>query len=136
MEIFLPSDGFNRRSIKESCVQAGACMQAMVIAKKYYVPPPAAVHMVWDKLKLSSKKLFARNGYQVLGRDLNTPVDFLLCWTPGAEYTGGTRQALYIADDFGIPIFNLAREDVFDSYKKVLNKYRNKCLETIKQAKI
>ena len=136
MEIFLPSDGFNKRSITESCVQGGVCMEAMLIGKKYYVPPSEASHMVWNKLKLHTKKLYARNGYQVLGRDLNTPVNFVLCWTPGAGYVGGTRQALYIADDYGIPIYNLANQNVYDGYKKALTKYRNKCSEVIRKSKI
>jgi len=61
------------------------------------------------------KKLMARNAYCVLGLDLNSPVDFILCWTPDGKEVGGTSQALRIAKDYDIPVFNLAFEDVFKS---------------------
>ncbi len=45
--------------------------------------------------------------FQVLGSDLETPVSFVVCWTIGGKISGGTGQALRIAKDLGIPIFNL-----------------------------
>lgn len=66
----------------------------------------------------ASMKLHARNGYQILGDDLNTPVPFVLCWTVDGGPTGGTGQAIRIAEDRGIPVFNLFfeedRADVMD----------------------
>ncbi len=66
----------------------------------------------------------ARNCYQVLGEDLSTPVDFVVCWTPdGAESetsrkTGGTGQAIRIAADLGIRVYNLknrkSREEIYE----------------------
>ena len=61
--------------------------------------------------------LMARNTLQVFGRGLDTPVDFLVCWTPdGAETaaertrnTGGTGQAIEMAARKGIPVINMAR---------------------------
>ena len=46
----------------------------------------------------------------MLGDDLDQPVSFVVCWTPGGEVTGGTGQALRIAADpqYNIPVFNLA----------------------------
>lgn len=48
----------------------------------------------------------ARNSYQILGPDLRTPADFVVCWTPdGSEtedqrtpLTGRTGQAIALAD--------------------------------------
>lgn len=62
--------------------------------------------------------LMARNTNQVFGRDLDTPVDFVICWTPdGIEHhsgrtksTGGTGQAIEIASRKGIPVINMASE--------------------------
>lgn len=56
--------------------------------------------------------------YQILGRDLSDPVDFVVCWTPdGCESekersraSGGTGQAIALASRLGIPVFNLARD--------------------------
>lgn len=47
-----------------------------------------------------------RNTYQILELDLQTPVEFVCCWTRNGEIDGGTGQALRIAIDMGIPIFN------------------------------
>lgn len=53
-------------------------------------------------------RLHARNAMIVLGHDLESPVDFILCWTPDGRITGGTGQALRIANTFGIPVVNMA----------------------------
>jgi len=71
------------------------------------------------KLTKESLKLMARNCYQILGEDLKTPVDFVICWTPcGMEYehqrtiySGGTSQAISIASNLGIPVINLKNEN-------------------------
>jgi hypothetical protein len=79
----------------------------------------AALHPAWPRLGRGVRALVARNGHQVLGRDLRTPVSAVVCWTPDAATalreispaTGGTGQALRIACRHGIPILNLARPD-------------------------
>jgi len=78
-------------------------------------------------------KLHARNLFQVLGADLNSPVDFLICWTPrnkkGEVVTsheqrdstsGGTGQAISYASYLGIPIINLESENWRDELSGVL----------------
>jgi hypothetical protein len=68
-------------------------------------------HPTWDKLSVDARRLHARNGYILLGPELNDPVNFICCWTPGGAVTGGTGQALRIAADRNIPVFNLADMD-------------------------
>lgn len=53
-------------------------------------------------------RLHARNAMILLGHDLNDPVQFVLCWTPGGRVTGGTGQGLRIALHHKIPIVNMA----------------------------
>jgi hypothetical protein len=43
---------------------------------------------------------------QILGKDLKTPVSMVLFWSPDPNH-GGTSQALRIARDHKIVIFNL-----------------------------
>jgi hypothetical protein len=63
--------------------------------------------------------LMARNCYQVLGQNLDTPVDFIVCYTPD-EYKGGTSQALRIARDLNIPYYNIKNpEHVEQLYAKI-----------------
>lgn len=106
-EIYLPWRGFN-----------GSASHLYQIAPKAF-EIAAEYHPGWKHLKFPARKLMARNVHQVLGQNLDTPSKFLICWTPdGCESraertrnTGGTGQAIAIASDHGIPVFNLQRPD-------------------------
>ena len=63
-------------------------------------------HPCFDKLSDGAKKLQIRNSYQVLGNDLETPCHFIICYTKNGNGSGGTGQALRIAKDYNIPIFD------------------------------
>ena len=72
-------------------------------------------HPNGKKLKKYVRFLMARNFRQIIG--LNEPNSkFVICWTPdGSEdgrgkKSGGTGQALEIAKDFEIPIYNLGND--------------------------
>jgi hypothetical protein len=79
----------------------------------------ACYHPVWNKLTPYVKKLHGRNAFQVLGADLKTPSEFLICWTPDgcishatrSVTTGGTGTAISIASAHGIPVSNLAKAE-------------------------
>lgn len=82
------------------------------------------VHPKWNSLVGGARALHARNCHQVLGDDLKTPSEFVVCWTKdGCEHeaarsrdTGGTGTAIVLASRHGIPVFNLRnpgrREDL------------------------
>ncbi len=80
------------------------------------------IHPLWEKLPRYMKFLHARNVGQILGTDLNTPVEFVVCWTPdGCEshetrtkVTGGTGTAITVASFNNIPVFNLKNEDAVE----------------------
>lgn len=74
----------------------------------------ARFHPAWDRCSPYARLLHARNGLILLGDDLASPVDAILCWTPQGRITGGTGQALRIAadKDYRIPVFNLAVDPV------------------------
>lgn len=90
-EIWLPWRGFNNHS---SRLLPSA--EAFVLAEKY--------HPAWIRCSGAARKLHARNCHQVLGADLRTPVEFVLCWTKDGKASGGTGQAIRIAQAFGIPV--------------------------------
>lgn len=66
-------------------------------------------HPTWHKLGSDARKLHARNGCQVLGQDLLSPADCVICWTPGGMAGGGTGQAIRIATSHNIPVYDLAK---------------------------
>ena len=101
--------GANKRC--EIYLAKDATAKAMEIAEKF--------HPAWNRCSSYAKKLHARNAFQVLGRNLNKPSSFLICWTPDgcishktrSIKTGGTGTAISIADHYNVPVFNLNRPD-------------------------
>ena len=106
-EIFLPWRGFNGSTSNLYLPRS----EAYLMAEEY--------HPAWDSLSSPGRSLMARNCHQVLGLDLNTPVDMILCWTEGGKKKGGTAQALRLAADRGILIINL----FFDKNKVLLSRW-------------
>lgn len=119
-EIYIPWNGFNGRTDAELGVYSEIAPEAFEIAKKY--------HPYWDNLSEGAKKLQARNSYQVLGDPFDNSVDFIVCWTPEGKITGGTGQALRIAKDLNIKVFNLALyERSEDAYPEIINYIKTLC---------
>lgn len=98
-EIFLPWKNFRGHASP----LFGADKEARDLAKRY--------HPKWDFVLPRGRDFHGRNSYQILGRNLQTPARFVLCWTPGGAITGGTGQALRIAQDYDIPILNFGCHD-------------------------
>lgn len=72
------------------------------------------VHPAYDKLSQGALKLHLRNVNQVLGINLDTPSQFLICWAKMDKKgipIGGTRTAWMIAQKYGVSCFNLARKE-------------------------
>lgn len=115
-EIYLPFAGFNGKTSPFS----EASKEAFEVAK--------LVHPAWQALGETARKLQARNSHQVLGQDLRTPSEFVVCWTPAGEETeaertrdtGGTGQAIALASRWRVPVFNLQRADALERLKAYL----------------
>ena len=122
-EIFLPYKGFRGH---KSTLCEPPTFDALHLA--------STVHPYFSNMKPNSfaRNAHARNMNQVLGLDLATPVNCVVCYTPdGAEseedskdldITGGTRSAIVIAARKSIPVFNLARPDGLTRLVKFINK--------------
>jgi hypothetical protein len=112
-EVFLPWNGFNNKS----GIIPKATVKALELAEEF--------HPNWHNLSDSARRFMIRNVYQVLGKDLNTPSEFVICWTPdGAETanersikTGGTGFAIALADSLGIPVYNLANPESLEEVR-------------------
>ena len=74
-------------------LDTGIDIEAFESVKKY--------HPAYNKLSNGVKKLHARN-YLIMNG-----VEAVICWTPSGQVVGGTGQALRIAIDRGIKIYNL-----------------------------
>lgn len=65
------------------------------------------VHPAWDRCNEWARGMHSRNCHQILGYDLQNPVDAVICWTPKGNIQGGTATAIRIAMKYNIPVFNL-----------------------------
>ena len=119
-EIFLPWKGFN----SNPSLLFNIPDRAFDIAEEH--------HPAWVRCKEPARKLHARNAQQILGQNLDSPSKFVICWTPdGAEKstsskTGGTGQAIRIANAYNVPVFNLYNEG---RYGDVLSFIEDKMLQ-------
>lgn len=102
-QIFLPAAGWrgSASSFHAEALGADLWYRARDIA--------AAHHPAFAGLSAFVQALHTRNVFQVLGPLLDSPSEFVLCWTADGEASGGTGQALRIAATYGVPIFNLQR---------------------------
>jgi hypothetical protein len=91
--------------------------EALEIAERF--------HPRWHSLSPKAKLLQARNTHQVLGWDLKTPTDFVICWTKYKDRNpvGGTATAIRIAEAFRIPIFNAGLYGSIGDTEQALNSF-------------
>ena len=114
-EIYLPWKGFNKNesALYLDNMDPEIVEKSKEIAKKF--------HPSWGYLSEGGRKLMTRNTFQILGKDLETPVSFVVCWTQGGKISGGTGQALRIAKSLSIPIFNLYDKNTLHKLKLQIN---------------
>ena len=125
MEIYLPWSGFNGS-------------KSNLVYRRYDGSTEIAreLHPSFDTLPIQAKMLHARNSYQILGYDLGTPCDFVACWTPGGGASGGTGQAIRLAKQYNVPVFDFgvyreyaeAKQRFNDFYKALRDAKRKEAL--------
>lgn len=100
------------------------------VGKTYYAEPTAQgievashFHSNWNACNPVVRKLMGRNTHQVSGYDCNTPADLVICWTPEGSGSGGTGQAIRIANYLGIPVYDLARKADQTSLAKFMKEH-------------
>lgn len=105
MEIYLPWAGFDDRgdlTCDYVLNRLPGKLQAWALARD--------VHTHWNNLKDGGRKLHSRNAFQVLGKSLNAPSDYIVYCNrigPNGEPGGGTRTAVMIARKFSVREINI-----------------------------
>lgn len=105
MEIYIPWSGFDDRGLLDCDYvlnQLPGRLQAWALARD--------IHTHWNNLKDGGRKLHSRNSFQVLGKSLDAPSDYIVYsnrLNPNGEPTGGTRTAVMIARKFKVKEINL-----------------------------
>jgi len=108
--------GISRPSQKEIFRIKDCTPEAEKIARK--------VHPMWSACNEHARKLHGRNAQIILGKNLDTPVEFVLAWTWDGKERGGTRTGLVLAQNRGIPTFNLADPEERAKFVGLLLKIR------------
>ncbi len=104
-------------AIKEIFKADDATPEAIELASQF--------HPAWGRCTDYVRKLHGRNAMIILGSDLITPVQFVMCWTPGGAYgvmpRGGTALGMRIAQGNGISVKNLYDQDQVDKVNVLLS---------------
>jgi len=96
-QIFLPWPGYENKDMSMD-IEPHHVELAMRMAQEN--------HPAWHKCSDGARNLHARNSLIIMGPEMDTPVDFIACWTVGGLGGGGTGQALRIAKERGIEVFD------------------------------
>lgn len=110
--IYLPWDKYNGYKINDIDIMLGHSIYTEEIASKY--------HPAWHNCSQGARKLHARNVSIMFGWLLDNPSDFVICWTKDGKDSGGTGQAMRIAIDNNIPIFNLYFPDAVEKLSQFI----------------
>lgn len=114
-EIYIPWRGFSDTP--------GAILLDSVPGRERAYELAAKHHGGWPTMKDSVRKLMARNVCQVLGSNCKHPTSFVICYALRSKFdsegrirdvAGGTGQAVRVAYDVGVPVFNLAVAEHMD----------------------
>lgn len=101
------------KSLKEIFYDIDATSDAIELASQF--------HPAWHNCRSGARKLHGRNSMILLGKKLDTPVKFVVCWTRDGKDTGGTGLGIRIAESMNIPIFNLYKYEHKERIYKFLN---------------
>ena len=110
----LPWESFEQE-FRAEAAQLGGHPEQLLFPGKVEANVAKQYHPAWDRLGQGAQKLHARNVLQVLGRGIPmgehieypNPSAFVICWTKDGKASGGTGQAIRIAQAYGITVQNL-----------------------------
>lgn len=108
MELYVPWAGFNDAPTDDPRIINVQSFSADIHRHMFNVAQH--FHPNWNACSNAAKNLHTRNVPQICGADMNTPVTCVICWTPNGKSGGGTGQAIRIARNLEIPIFDLFNE--------------------------
>ena len=75
----------------------------------------ASIHPAWHNCNEWARGMHMRNVHQILGYNLDYPVDAVVTWVKEDAYgnpVGGSATTIQLAHRYGIPVFNLNTPDV------------------------
>lgn len=118
--VYLPWRGFNNKLEKREDTNA---KYVIVPDDEKYTKITREFHPRSDMLSAGGRKLMNRNACQILGINLDSPTECVVCYTSDWQKpSGGTSQALRIADHYKIPIINMSKYPTMDQVLEQMKK--------------
>lgn len=114
-EIFLPWQNFNNNKSPLYNYRKEQLDKCRELLSKVCT----AEHL--NKMSQGAYKLHMRNCMQVLGINLDTPTNFIVCWTKDGKATGGTATAIKLAELYNIKVYNLYNRDILNRITNYIN---------------
>lgn len=122
-EIYLPYENFNN-----GCRNSLHITNKHTLKKTYEIMRTLKPHTyTWNS---KNTPYHSRNVFQVLGVNLNTPSNFVICYTDtGAECeadiicrndTSGTSTAIVLASRLNIPVINMFNKNWIDKLENII----------------
>lgn len=116
VEVYLPWKNFNKKTSQ----YVRNHKDAPSIVKPF--------HPTFDSMTDAVKAIIARHAHVILGPDLNTPVDFLICWSQDGIENGDKRSIksgymsipVALAASRSIPVFNLKNVDAIGRFRNFI----------------
>ena len=116
VEVYIPWKDFNQKASKFNRNDKSAAD----LVKPF--------HPTFDTLKPAIQAIVARNVHIILGKNLQSPVGFVVCWSAdGVEHakdktakTGFVGIPIAIASSLKIPVFNLKNADALERMKQFI----------------
>ena len=124
-EIFLPWKKFSG-NISQYILPNPIPTDVATIAKEIYPH--------WDYVTEPVRRLHARNVYQILGWDLNSPSHFVVCYTErpydDPKAVGGTLFGIKLAEKHEIPVYNFYVRGTRERFYKMLEILKTEGIDT------
>lgn len=122
-EIYIPWEGFRHHYSGSN----GSIYVEDFLTLNLAASIASKIHPAWKKLDATAKAFHTRNVFQVRGEDLSVPSDMCIFYartTPGGEVEGGTRTAVELCKQYGIPTYNLRMTEDVIKLKDFLDEWR------------
>lgn len=117
-EIYLPWNGFNNLWKNKNDIFLWTDSPQHKEATKMALTVYHSINFARD----SHRSFHSRNSMQVMGFNMDTPSDLIICWTPGGNTIGGTATAIKMAQAHNIPVYNLGDPVTLEFIKQGLYK--------------
>lgn len=118
-EAYIAWKGFNDR--QSEFIPPRNVHPEVITLMKQYIP-------TFDNIKPGAHKVISRAVYAIIGKDLRSPAQFVVCWSADGAESAGEKTAktgfmgmpIALASNLKMPVFNLQKPDAMERLNRFL----------------